>query len=256
MNKRLFWGIMTVFMTLSAHAQDTLRIMTYNVASGLMTDMDELGEYIRTVNADIVALQEVDLCTNRPETPHQNGRNQMVELGFATGMLPVFGSINQYPTGGYYGLGFLSKEPICSITNVALPQVIDKKEPRSMVVATWKIFGKTITIVNTHLSLDKSNRAMQMRYIQKYMRKIKGIKLICGDLNSDYSEELVTTVFKKWTDALPYMCNTFPSGRKAYAKYDWMLYNNLTSEQIVNATVDTTCVLSDHLPCYIDIIIK
>ena len=251
-----FCILILLFVAISISAQDTLRIMTYNVASGINTDMFELGDYIRTVNADIVALQEVDLCTNRPETPHQNGRNQMVELGFTTDMLPVFGAINNYPTGGYYGLGFLSKEPICSITNVALPQVIDKNEPRSMMVATWKIFGKTITIVNTHLSLNKSNRAIQMRYIRKYMRKIKGIKFICGDLNSGYSEELVTTVFKKWDDALPYMCCTFPSGGKAYAKYDWMLYDNLNSKQIVNATVDTTCVLSDHLPCYIDIILK
>lgn len=255
MSKRTFIVLLLGLLSLSSYAHDTLRIMTFNVAAGLRTDMYELGEYIKGVQADIVALQEVDLCTNRPETPLQNGRNQMVELGFYSDMLPVFGPIKNYPLGGYYGLGFLSKEPIYSIANVALPQVIDKNEPRSMMVATWKIFGKTITIANTHLSLDKSNRAMQMRYIRKYMRKIKGIKIICGDLNSDYSEELVTKVFKKWDDGLPYMCNTFPSGR-AYTKYDWILYPHSCSIEVVNTVVDTTCVLSDHLPGYIDIVIK
>ncbi|MGN0226611.1 MAG: endonuclease/exonuclease/phosphatase family protein [Paludibacteraceae bacterium] len=252
--KKILLCFLFVSLTIDVFAQDTLRIMTYNVASGLMGNMQQIADYIRNKDADIVALQEVDLRTNRPETPTQHGKNQMTELGYFSDLLPIFGSINNYPTGGYYGLGLLSKYPILNISNVQLPQVVDKKEPRTMIVGTWDINGKLLTVACTHLSLDSRNREVQMKYIRKYMRKYKGYKIICGDLNSTYSEGLVAKVFSNWKDALPTMQLTFHSNNP-YAKYDWMLLENKSNIKILNTIVDKQCKLSDHLPCYIDIVI-
>lgn len=253
--RRFFLIVLILSIAVSSFAADTIRVMTYNMAVGLLADMNQLGEYIRLIDADIVALQEVDLRTYRPETPQQAGKNQMAELGGTTDMLPLFGPVTPHPSGGYYGLGFLTEEPVYSVQIVHLPKVVDNDEPRAMLVATWKLFGRTITIANTHLSLSKSNRAAQMRFIRKYMRKIGGVKLICGDFNSDYSEGLVKKIFRHWKDALPYPCNTFPSSGP-YAKYDWMLYQNACSIHVSEAVVDSACHLSDHLPCYIDIVLQ
>jgi endonuclease/exonuclease/phosphatase family metal-dependent hydrolase len=253
MKTKSFILSLVCFVSLSLNAQDTIRIMTFNVAAGLMADMQQLGQYIKDHNVDMVALQEVDLRTNRPETPQQKGKNQMVELGFYSDLLPVFGQINRYPTGGFYGLGFLSKDPILSITNVPLPQVVDKKEPRSMVVASWEVNGKKITIANTHLSLDEKNREVQMKFIKKYMKRIQGVKFVMGDLNSKPEEGLVTKIFTKWIDALPAGQNTFSSWNPIY-KYDYMLYDEKCAIEVINAQVDTPR-LSDHYPCFIDIVL-
>ena len=246
--------LVLLFVAITLSAQDTLRIMTYNIASGQFVDMPELGEYFQKMQADIVLLQEVELRTYRPEAPLQGGKNQMAELGYYTDMLPVFGKTNLYPTGGYYGLGILSQYHIIKLINVDLPQVVDKNEPRSMLVATWDINGTPLTIATTHLSLDSRNREVQMKYIRKYMRKIKGIKFICGDLNSSYVDGVVVRIFNKWNDALPYKFTyPFPD---ANWKLDWMLYEKKAPVEIIASDVDDSCGFSDHLPCYTDIVIN
>lgn len=253
--KKLFIFLIFFIVYTTVYAQDTLRIMTYNIASGLNANMEQIGQYIKEQKVDIVLLQEVELRTNRPETPHQKYKNQMAELGFYSDMLPIFGKTNLYRTGGYYGLGILSQHHIQSLTNVPLPQVVDKKEPRSMLIATWEINGTTLTIVTTHLSLNKQNREAQMKFIKKYLKKIKGIKLICGDLNSYYTEGLVAHIFDKWQDALPYPALTFPN-TKPDMKLDWILYEKKAPIEVLYSEVDSTCQLSDHLPCFADIIIN
>ena len=255
MKKFIILAVGCMLFTSVLHAQDTLRLMTYNISAGEMADMQQLGSYINSIHPDIVALQEVDYQTNRSYMPKDRGKNQPGELAFHTNMLPIFGSIKDYPTGGYYGMGFLSKNPILTVSNIPLPQVVDKHEPRSIIVAQWNINGKQITIANTHLSLDIKNREVQLKYIRKYMKKVKGLKFICGDFNSTYSEGLVLKTFSKWNDALPYMQLTFPN-QKPNSKYDWILYEKSAHIQVLNAVVDTSCQLSDHLPCYIDFVIK
>lgn len=241
--------------TLMARDADTIRIMTYNISAGEIADMQQLGAYIREIDPDLIALQEVDFRTNRTDRPKNRGHNQPTELGYYTDMLPAFVPINDYPTGGFYGLGFLTKYPVQNITNIPLPQIIDKQEPRTMLVTTMEINKKTIHIVNTHLSLDVGNRKVQLQYIRKYVKKLKGIKIICGDLNSNYNEGLVLKTFSKWNDALPYRHFTFPN-RNPNNKFDWILYEKSAPIHVINAIVDASCQLSDHLPCYVDIIIE
>ena len=241
--------------TLMARDADTIRIMTYNISAGEKADMQQLGEYIREINPDIVALQEVDFRTNRPDRPKNRGHNQPTELGYYTDMLPIFGNVIDLPTGGFYGLGILSNYPVVNVSNISLPQIILSAEERNLMIVTLKINGKTVILANTHLCLDKSNRQMQMKYIRRYIKKQKGVKIICGDFNSNYNEGLVLKTFSKWNDALPYMQLTFPSWNPD-TKLDWILYEKSGSVQVENAVVDSLCQLSDHLPCYVDLIIK
>lgn len=234
------------------YAKDTLRVMTYNVYIGGMADMQEIGEYIKSQNPDIVLLQELDVYTNRPDAPSQNGHNQMAELGFYANMLSVFGATIAHYSGGYYGIGILSKHPISSSKLIHLPQAHPRTERRGMLVAEVLIDGKKLTVMDTHLALNEKDRKIQMRYIARYSREhIKGKRLLCGDLNSTPSENLVPKIFKAWEDALPEGQPTFSSDNPRY-KYDWMLYPKKHALHILDAQIDTTSLLSDHLPGIIE----
>ncbi len=253
--KRLILFILLCITCTFTYAQDTLRIMTFNVYSIAMTSLEELACYIKQYDPDIVALQEVDYQVQRPEAPAQHNKNQMLELGFYTNMFPVFSSINAHPTGGYYGMGILSKSPIQSVLTIPLPQIVDQKEPRAMMLVQWCLNEKTITLCNTHLSLDIRNRRVQMRHIRKLINKYTGIKIVCGDLNSTPEEGLVHHFFNGWRDALPKGENTFSSWNPIY-KYDWILIKNSPSIRIIDSRVDYSAHLSDHIPGIIDIILK
>ena len=238
--------------TITLFAKDTLRVMTYNVYIGGMADMQELGEYIKSQDPDIVLLQELDLYTNRPEAPSQNGRNQITELGYFTNMLPIYGAALAHPTGGYYGIGILSKHPISSSKFIQLPQAHARTEKRGMLVVEVLAKGKKLTVMDTHLALNEKDRKVQMRYIARYSREhIKGKRLLCGDLNSTPDENMVSKFFKTWKDALPEEQPTYSSWDPIY-KYDWMLYPKKQPLHILEAQVDTTAHLSDHFPGIID----
>ncbi|MBQ8100618.1 MAG: endonuclease/exonuclease/phosphatase family protein [Paludibacteraceae bacterium] len=77
MKKKLFIAMM-VLLPIGATAQDTIRIMTFNLYSVAMTSLEELGGYIKRHNPDIVALQEVNMKTNRADAPAQRDKNQVV----------------------------------------------------------------------------------------------------------------------------------------------------------------------------------
>ncbi len=243
----LYIALFLLMASINLSAQDTIRVMTYNVYIGGMADMQQLGEYIKSHNLDIVLLQELDIYTNRPDAPAQNGRNQITELGYYANMLPIYGATIAHPTGGYYGIGILSKHPISSAKFIQLPQAFKRTERRGLLVAEVLINGKKLTVLDTHLALNERDRKVQMRYIARYSREhIKGHRLLCGDLNSTPGEELVSKIFRTWKDALPEE-PTFSSWKPIY-KYDWMLYPKGKKLNIIDAQVDTTSHLSDHLP--------
>ena len=249
---KLILFVVLVTLSTSLFAQDTVRVMTYNVYIGGMANMQQLGEYIKSHDPDIVLLQELDLYTNRPDAPSQNGRNQITELGYYANMLPVYGATLAHPTGGYYGIGILSKHPISSVKFIQLPRAFKRTERRGLLIAEVLINGKKLTVMDTHLALNEKERKVQMRYIARYSREhIKGKRLLCGDLNSTPEENLVPKIFKTWKEALPIEQPTFSSWQPIY-KYDWMLYPKGKPLHIINAQIDTTANLSDHLPGIID----
>jgi len=67
-----------------------IRILTYNIFHGETMNHDFnlnlIANVIKSLNPDIVALQEVDYKTKRVV-----GRDLITELGYLTNMLPLFG---------------------------------------------------------------------------------------------------------------------------------------------------------------------
>ena len=66
-----------------------LRLMSYNLRFGELASMEEIGSYIKSLDADIVALQECDWATYRERAPKQNGVKFINELARETGMFGI-----------------------------------------------------------------------------------------------------------------------------------------------------------------------
>jgi len=105
-----------------------LRVLSYNIHHGEgvdhKLDLQRIAGVIKSVNPDLVALQEVDKGTQRA-----NRVDQPVELARLTGMKVVFGGNIRYE-GGDYGNAVLSRLPIKRHKNHLLPLFDDGELPQ------------------------------------------------------------------------------------------------------------------------------
>lgn len=127
----------------------TLRVMTYNIRNGIgmdeKADIMRTAEVIRRHGADIVAMQEVDSCTNRSDCT-----DIAKQLAEATGMHATFVPAIDYD-GGRYGVALLSRTQPVSIRRIPLP---GREERRTAVIAEFPEYA----VCCTHLSLTPDDQ--------------------------------------------------------------------------------------------------
>lgn len=156
-----------------------IRVASFNIAAGKVSDMTAIAKAIRAMNVDVVALQEVDKLTAR------SGRvDQAAELAKLTGMQAVFGRAIDFD-GGEYGLAFLSRYPLHDAVIYPLPS--GQREQRIAFSAKVDVpeFPAPITLFNTHLDTkeDPTMRLDQVRELNDRTIEVRGIKLLFGDMN-------------------------------------------------------------------------
>lgn len=243
-----------VLFGLSGQKKINIKVMSYNIRFGELSSLERLADYIHKENPDIVALQEVDYKTNRLEVPSQNGKDFIGELAFYTGMFGIFGKTIDY-SNGFYGIGILSKFPIIRSERILLKNCGSTQEDRTLLVTDLEISREcSLIFACTHLDLDSASRKMEMIEIQNYMHKINGLHILAGDMNAKVESGEVKKHFKHWKDTLPFK-STFPSINPK-VKIDYILSDDTRRIQVLEAKVDSTVHLSDHLPCIVKLEIK
>ena len=229
--------------------QISTRLLCYNVrnCSGLdgVHDCERVAKIIADVNADAVAIQELDSMTAR-----YPGKDILAELAKLTGMHPTFAPSIDYK-GGKYGIGMLTKEKPLSYYRVPLPC---RSEPRSLLIVELPDYYYCCT----HLSLHEEDRVTSAGIIVEELSKLNKPALLAGDFNADPTSEFMKImgehfhVFKK-TDGegftfradkpfseIDYICLFTDKGAKA----------EVASHTVINAPVE-----SDHRPIVADIVI-
>ncbi len=223
-----------------------LTVLSYNIRFGELASLEQFAEYIKKEDPDIVALQEVDVKTNRPVAPHQNGKDFITELGYLTGMLTAYARTIYY-SGGYYGIGILSKYPFKKTKKIMLPMPEGAKEQRAALIADVELpGGKCFTFVSTHLDHSVSTvRQAQVKAINKELKKIRYPLIIAGDFNGRPDSQEISDGMKGWGQA----CSrdfTIPSGNPE-AKIDYIFYRPLERWKVISSSTPLI-ELSDHLP--------
>lgn len=240
--------------TFSLKEAPVLKVASFNIAAGKVSDMTAIAKAIKAMNVDIVALQEVDKLTAR------SGKvDQLAELMKLTGMHGVFGRAIDYD-GGEYGLAYLSKYPIKDQVIYPLPS--GQREQRIAFVAKVEVpnFAAPVTVVNAHLDTkeDPAMRLDQVRELNDRTIEIRGIKLLFGDMNDVPQSVTWQELNRYWNDIQPGDKDgrSWPA-ENAEIKVDYIFTGNaqrwhLDNLTIPNATGEWAGInwpsVSDHLP--------
>jgi endonuclease/exonuclease/phosphatase family metal-dependent hydrolase len=178
-----------------------LRVATWNVRTCRTRDPDpdrvDLGTtaaILRSIDADLVALQEIDR-----EQERSGGADQARALGELLGMRwwyrpALLGYLNdpgawrrpaprEDPGGPAYGIALLSRVEPESVTPVPLPHPEGRGEPRVALIARIALGGGPLSVAATHLSFVPRSSIRQLRWLQRRLEAGPAPRLLVGDLN-------------------------------------------------------------------------
>ena len=207
-------------------------------------DLPRLARVIRSVDPDLVALQEVDNKTKRT-----GGVDQTAELARLTDLNGLFGRQIDFQ-GGTYGQAVLSRFPITGSEIHVLPGEPDR-ETRIAFETRMSIFGKEHSFVSTHLHHQSNEfRVKQADKIREVFASADRPVLVVGDLNA-YPKSKPLEVFRKdWGNATAAQpIPTFPS-QKPTNQIDYILFKPSTSFVVRDVKVLDEPVASDHRPIF------
>ena len=239
-----------IFPIVSAlYAQEypvTIKVLSYNLRFGELASLEELADFIKAQDPDVVALQEVDCRTYRDRAPKQHGKDFITELGFRTGLLAAYGKTIPY-AGGYYGIGILSKYPMAAVERIYLPKTENGKEQRAVLVANVEFSeNQYFTFACTHLDYTNTiERQAQVNMLNEVLLKKTYPVIVCGDFNARPGSKEIVTGMTEWKE-LDNRGLTVPAKDPRY-KIDYIWGYPKSKWKIKQATTYKV-LLSDHLP--------
>jgi endonuclease/exonuclease/phosphatase family metal-dependent hydrolase len=227
----------------------TLRILTYNIRHGEgmdhVIDLERVAQLINELQADVVALQEVDSVVERT-----GGVDQTRVLAELTGMHSAFGAFFDYQ-GGRYGMALLSKYAITSYANHWLPE---GTEPRTGLAARIRLGDsrEEIIVVGIHLYRTPEQRYAQASGLVEIYRDETTPVILAGDFNSLPDSEVLDLLQQYWTipekgaDRL-----TYPSDVPD-REIDYIMYRPADRFEVIEHRVIDEPLVSDHRPVLLE----
>ena len=235
-----------------------LKVMTYNIhhcnppSEGDKIDVAAIAKVIKNEKPDLVALQEVDVNTERSG----KGVNQAKELARLTGMNYFFSKAIDHQ-GGDYGVAVLSRFPILDSTRFILPiDPVIKGETRTIAAITVEISkGKKIIFASTHLDLKEQNRLTQAELIVKHFEKSNLPMILGGDFNALPDSKVIQYLDKSFTRSCQECAFTIPV-EVPNRTIDFVMYkSDGTFESLLTRVIDEKYA-SDHLPVVTELKVK
>ena len=155
-----------------------LRVVSYNVHRAVgrdrRTEPARILDVLREIDADIVALQEVEAC--------DAGADMLAWLGEQTGFHAIPGT-TLIRHDGHFGNGILSRFPVQRVTHCDLSW--RGREPRAAIAADLELAdGEPLRFVATHLGLRPAERRDQVtRLLKLFTDRPYERAVLVGDLN-------------------------------------------------------------------------
>lgn len=229
-----------------------LRIMTYNIHSGRdawgRLDLAAIGEFIRTLNPDILALNEV-----RMGTSDVNGDEQARTLAAQLGMHWTFAPAIPY-LGGQYGIAVLSRFPIVRtdfwpVKPVPVEQRETYYEDRVLLRALVDA-GRPVAVYTSHYGLSNAERVNAVDLTLKHLKDETIPTVFMGDLNMEPDDPLIARLKTEMTDSAEGRSFLTFSADKPEIRIDYLFLRG--PFRVLNAFAPTSTA-SDHLPHVTDV---
>ncbi|WP_431802251.1 endonuclease/exonuclease/phosphatase family protein [Halobacillus andaensis] len=191
-----------------------VRVMTYNIQAGMgadgQYDPDAIADVIKESQAEVVALQEVDV--------HWGARSQFEnvvdrladQLDMDYTFAPIYDNppLEENGPRQQFGVAIMSKYPILKETNQEITRLSTQDaspEPTltpGFAEAIINVQGSLIPFYSTHLDYrgDPYIREMQVDDMLQIFEEQPGSKVLMGDMNASPEANELRPLLEKFTD--------------------------------------------------------
>lgn len=233
-----------------------VRIATYNVhrCRGMdrRTDPARIAKVIQSLDADVVAMQEVIGAG-------ASGVDQAQEIGAITGMGWVMAAAREF-RGHLYGNVVMSRYSMTSHAQCDLTW--RACEHRNAQRVDVDLDGRILHVFNVHLGTALMERRHQASRLAAYVhdKRVTGPKIVVGDFN-EWTKGLATKVLSeklKALDLYPYLKRrvTYP-GIFPVLHLDHIYYEGeLEVRKVELPRTRLSLMASDHLPLVVELRVR
>ena len=241
----------------------TVRVLVYNIHAGKdaagQGNLEQVAALVKSTDADVVLLQEVDRGTGR------SGKVDQVQVLIdRTEFEGAFGRTLDYD-GGEYGIAALSKDGVSYQDTVALPvsppqaRAGGSHEPRGVLITIVRTRLGRWQALNTHLDASAGDeyRQQEADRIRDLLRERRIIGLpimVGGDFNATPDSAVVKKLLgfglrDAWTECGQGDGFTFPAD-KPIKRIDYLF---LTGALTCSAAQVIDTAISDHRPLLVTV---
>jgi endonuclease/exonuclease/phosphatase family metal-dependent hydrolase len=252
-----------------------MRLATFNILHGRtladgVVDLDRLRRAVRTIDADVLAMQEVDCDQPRSEKADLTAvaaeamgavsHRFVAALAGTPGATWIAATGEEQPGTAGYGISLLSRYPARNWQVLRLPRIpvrfpmylpgprrvmVVREEPRAVVIAQLDTPAGPLTVANTHLSFVPGWNRVQLRRLRRDLGGLPGPRILMGDLNLTPPRPTQWTGMRSLAAA-----PTFPADEPS-RQLDHILTDDPRITMVSCATPDVA--VSDHRPLVIEI---
>ena len=244
MKKNLLFIFAALFI-FSAQAQNTLKLMSYNIknANGMdnVCNFQRIANVINNTSPDVVAIQEVDSMTNRSGQKYVLG-----EIAERTQMHGYFAPAIDYD-GGKYGIGLLTKQVPLRLQTLPLP---GREEARTLILAEFADY----IYCCTHMSLTEEDRMKSFELVKAFTSSSTKPLFLAGDMNAEPESGFIKKLQKDFQILSNPKQHTFPApDPKETIDYIATLKQNAKGFAVISAKVINEPMASDHRPILVEL---